>query len=284
MKLTTKLALAAVAVTVAVGAVSAGLLIRNDGGLAAPAPAAAQIVDEEGETSEDRLQEGGPTPAPVVQQAASTDAQTISVVGFGSVTAIPDLVDIRVGVTTIRDDAGDAVRANDELMMGVTEAIRALGVAETDVKTTQLNMWAERQYGPEGPTNVVRYNLTNVVLVRLRDVDMAGDLLSAATAAGANTIEGISYTIEDPSELQRRAREEAVDDARERAQHLASLLGATVGSVNQVVEINDASTVGVSIGERLGSGGGFGGGGGPSVSGGKIRVNSAVRVVFHIIE
>ncbi len=83
---------------------------------------------------------------------------------------------------------------------------------------------------------------------------------------------------------QRRARDEAVDDARERAQHLGSLLGVTVGSVKQVVEINDANAAGDSAAERLGSGEGIGGGAAPAVSVGEIRVNSGVRVVFHIIE
>ena len=83
---------------------------------------------------------------------------------------------------------------------------------------------------------------------------------------------------------QRRARDKAVDDARERAQHLGSLLGLTVGSVKQVVEINDASTAGDSASERLGAGGGFGGSAAAPVSVGQKRVNSGARVVFHIIE
>ena len=71
--------------------------------------------------------------------------------------------------------------------------------------------------------------------------------------------------------------------ARERAEHLASLLGVTVGAVNQVVEVSDKGVAGLPVMERLQAGGGFGAAA-PSVSGGEITVSSAVQVVFDIAE
>jgi uncharacterized protein YggE len=80
------------------------------------------------------------------------------------------------------------------------------------------------------------YRASNTVSVTIRDLTKIGDVLGAATSAGADQMYGIEFKIEDPSALEVSAREKAVADARERATRLAALSGVKLGRALSIVE------------------------------------------------
>ena len=131
-------------------------------------------------------------------EGASSEApRTLSVNGDGAASAAPDIADIELGVETIDADPTVAIDDNTTAMDSVIEALTDLDIDEDDIQTRSFNMWVEQIYDEDGPTGEFRYHVVNQIAVRVRDIDMTGDVLGAALAAGANNVRGISFGVED---------------------------------------------------------------------------------------
>jgi uncharacterized protein YggE len=163
--------------------------------------------------------------------------RTISVTGQGSVVVPPDTVVITLGVQTRGDAVGPAVAANNDAAERVIQAVSDLGVAPEDVQTTYFSIWTQPVYDEFGSvTDRVTYTVDNSVTVTLHDVATLGALLDATLAAGANSVQNLSYTVADPSAALAPARSDALADAQRQAEQLASESGVTLGPIQTIVE------------------------------------------------
>jgi uncharacterized protein YggE len=178
-------------------------------------------------------------PGPVIG-APATDpaAHTITVSASGKVTLIPDVARVHLGVTITRPTVKAARDAGAKAMTDIIAAIKALGVADADIQTTNLSLYP--QYGSGSAPKVVGYQISEQVQVTVRDLDKAGDVVDAATAKGATDVNGISFEIADPVKAQNEARGAAVVAARASAQAMAAAGNVTLGAV---VSITDATPV-----------------------------------------
>lgn len=173
--------------------------------------------------------------------AGSAVAQTpreIIVTGEGRVDVAPDLATVSAGVETQGDTAEAALAENARRMTAIIEAIVAAGIAREDVQTNQLGLFPiyREQEGGGWTTEVLGYTARNMVRVRVRDVARLGAALDAVAAAGANLIEGISFDVADRQPHLDSAREQAVADARAKAELLAGAAGVSVGEVLSIRE------------------------------------------------
>jgi len=207
--------------------------------------------------------------------------RTITVVGEGTVHIKPDIAQAVIGIETIGESVGTATDEASTTMAAIMAALKAEGIAEKDMQTTGYSVWADRHSGPEGRlTNEPTYRVTNQINVTIRDLDAIGDLLDAAIEAGANSIHGIRFSLDEQGDLQEQAREMAAADARAKAAELAGLHEAQVGEV-------------ISISEVVGSGGGYydsnfarmesasmGYGGSGPVSPGELELSLRLQVVY----
>ena len=172
-------------------------------------------------------------------EAASSEApRTLTVNGDGAASDAPDIADIELGVETIDEDPTVAIDDNTTAMDNVIEALTDLDIDEDDIQTRSFNMWVEQIYDEDGPTGEFRYHVVNQIAVRVRDIDMTGDVLGAALAAGANNVRGISFGVEDTQALEEAARDAAVDNAVAKAEQLAERLGVKVGSPRHIAEVS----------------------------------------------
>jgi uncharacterized protein YggE len=142
---------------------------------------------------------------------------------------------ITIGVETRDAEARTAAEQNDAQMAEVMNALLAKGVAEEDIQTADYSIQAEIDW-QDSKQRVIGYVVNNSVVVKLREVDEAGDVLDAVTAAGANNIYGIQFTFDDPSALREEARAEAMAEAQAKAQALAQLAGVGLGKPRQISE------------------------------------------------
>jgi uncharacterized protein len=154
--------------------------------------------------------------------------------GTGQAYLSPDIAYIYIGVHTEEDTAAEAVEANNAQTQQVIQALRDAGVAANDIRTTNFSIWPNQQYSPEGQPTGTRYVVDNSVFVTVRELDGLGDLLDAAIAAGANSINSIQFDVADKDEALVQAREEAVKDAREQAQQLADAAGMNLGEIQSI--------------------------------------------------
>ena len=144
---------------------------------------------------------------------------TITVSGSGKVTIVPDVARITLGVTINKPTVKAVREAGAKAMTDVIAAIKGLGVADADIKTTDISLYP--QYGNGSPQKIVGYQINEQVLVTVRDLDKAGDVVDAATAQGANAVNGISFESGDPVKAQDDARAAAVAAAKVSAQAMA---------------------------------------------------------------
>jgi uncharacterized protein YggE len=164
-----------------------------------------------------------------------TEPTGITVMAQGKATGKPDLAMITVGVETRNAEARAAAEENDDRMADVMAAILELGVAEEDIQTVDYSVRAEIDWDDD-ERRIIGYVVSNSVMLKLREVDKAGDVLDAVTAAGANNIYGIQFTFDDPAVLREEARAEAMAQARDKAEALAQLAGVGLGKPRYINE------------------------------------------------
>ncbi|HZD53460.1 MAG TPA: SIMPL domain-containing protein [Woeseiaceae bacterium] len=166
--------------------------------------------------------------------AGETPARSVSVTGQGEASGRPDLAEINAGVQTFADTVVEASRENQAVVDRIFAALEQQGIEQDDIQTANYSIWAEQDYprGGEGrKPRITGYRVSNIVHVKVRDIDRIGQVLAAVTDAGANSINGIQFSVEDTDALEARARRLAMADARARAESLASLAGVELGEV-----------------------------------------------------
>jgi len=205
----------------------------------------------------------------------------ITVVGTGEASGKPDLARVSAGVETFAETVGEAVIANDATMQKIISTLEELGIDEKDIQTANYNLWAEENYENRETIVIRGYRVSNVVRVTVRDIEQVSDVIGAVTEAGANSIHGVSFEVDDTDKLEEDARKAAVEDAKARAEALAESSGVKLGEVISVTEV-----VGSTPYQR-----GFGGGdfavaeemaAGPSISPGQLSFVMQVQVTFAI--
>ncbi len=172
-------------------------------------------------------------PRTIAAATTATPLRQITVVGQGKTVAVPDTAVVQLGVQTLADTAREALTQNNAAAEALLAKLRDLGVAERDIQTSNVNIWP--QYDRDG-TRVTGYQVSNTVTVKIRNIEQTGALLDQVVDAGANNISGISFTIDDPSALEQQARDQALRDARARAEAMAQATGAGVGEILYITE------------------------------------------------
>lgn len=175
------------------------------------------------------------------ENAAYYDTRsTVNVTGRGSVSLEPDIATLGFTVYAEASDPSKAQQKNAELMAAVLEVIRANGIAEEDIETGRLNIDEVYDYN-KSPARIVGYDVYHNVEIKVRDMDIVGSLISEAVAAGASSISGPEYSIEDDSEAYLQALSLAVASANEKAKAIASAAGTGVRLANLPVSISEYS-------------------------------------------
>lgn len=162
---------------------------------------------------------------------------TITVTGDGQVQAPPDLATVSLGVTTEGATAAEAMDANSKALAAVLERIKAAGIEDRDVQTSNLSLnpnW--QQPDVSQPARIVGYVASNQLTLRVRELAKLGGILDAAIGDGANTLNGISFGLDDPEPEMNKARVDAVQEAKARAQLLVTAAGAKLGRIVSMSE------------------------------------------------
>jgi uncharacterized protein len=174
-------------------------------------------------------------PAGAQTSAGVAGMRQITVQGHGEASGRPDTATVQIGVETEAATSAEALAQNNTQAQAIIQKLKDLGVAEQDIQTSNFSI--SPAYGEDG-RQVTGYRVSNMVTVTIRDLDAAGALLDQVVEAGANSVYGISFSVAEPTELLNQAREQAVADARARAEVLARAAG---GAVGQVLVVSDSA-------------------------------------------
>lgn len=209
--------------------------------------------------------------------AAQQPPRQITVQGAAQADAVPDLATVTAGVELRAETAAGALAANSAAMTAIFAAIDAAGIERRDVQTSQLGLspvFEEYREGSEAPPAVVAYEASNLVTVRVRAIDSLGGVIDALAKAGANRLQGVSFEVAEPKPHLERAREQAVADARARAELYARAAGVGLGPVVSIRESVDMPGPIMMRAEAASAA--------PPIAAGTVSLSAQVEIVYDI--
>ncbi|MBL3566670.1 SIMPL domain-containing protein [Rhodovulum sulfidophilum] len=173
----------------------------------------------------------------LVAPVAADAAPELRVTGTGSATAAPDMATLRLGVGHEADTAAEAMALVSDDLGRVMAELHAAGIEARDIQTSGLNLspvWGDRS--EDKRPRITGYSAANGVTVRVRELDGLGPLLDTVIGTGANTLDGLSFGLQEPGPVMDEARRAAVAEARRKAELFASASGQSLGSLVSLVE------------------------------------------------
>ncbi|MFN8483667.1 MAG: SIMPL domain-containing protein [Anaerolineae bacterium] len=189
-----------------------------------------------------------PTAAAAKPAGGAATAGSITVIGNGRAVATPDVARVTLGVNVTGDTVKAATAEANKNLAAIVAKLKSLGVSDRDIQTTQYNVYPTTDERPSpqpagaAPAATARppktvYHVQAAVTVTLRDLSAVGSIIDAALEAGANTVGGISFTVDNPAPVMDQARANAVANAKAQATQLAQLNGVTLGPPRQITEV-----------------------------------------------
>ena len=175
------------------------------------------------------------------QAAGNDNVSKIICNGEGKTTAAPDIVTITLGVETRNVNASAAAAENAKLMNSTINALLSAGLNKKDIQTSQYSLTTQPEDNPV-PASATKnktppvFVATNQVTAKMNVTENIGKVLDAATAAGSNSVMGISFDLRDPKPQMDKALANAVNDSRRKAEIMAATAGVKLGKILELSE------------------------------------------------
>ncbi len=171
----------------------------------------------------------GPIPFSI-SSVVTNKTDTFSVSGEGKVTMIPDIAVVNVGVTAQGATVTQVQKDINTKMNAITDGVKRQGVEAKDIKTSSYTISPTYDYSTS-TNRITGYQANANLTVKVRKIDSANAVIDAATAAGANEVGGITFDVDDKTKAENQAREEAVKDAKSKAEAAALAAGFKLGRI-----------------------------------------------------
>jgi uncharacterized protein YggE len=210
---------------------------------------------------------------------ATTQQNTITVVGSGTATGVPNVATVTIGVQATRPNVHDAVAASALDMYRLLGALHRQGVTDKDIQTSSISIYQQTNCCPQSVTG---YNSSNQLLVTIHHLANVSTIIEAAVTGVGNDIQlnGVNLSIADPSPLVKTARVLAMSDAGARAQVWAGLAHHHVGGIITLSELVTGPTPISCNGCGMG---GAGGGGGMPIQPGQTNLTVTITAVYELL-
>ncbi len=166
-------------------------------------------------------------PCTIVAQEVSAP-HTVRASGEATVTAKPDQAQISIGVVTDAHTAAEASAQNAQQTSAALTAVKNSLGGNGEVKTTGYSISPQYDYSTGHAPRLTGYQARNTVLVTVNDLSITGKIVDAATGAGANNIDGISFSLRDDSAVRAEALAQAAAKARSNGEAIAKALALHV--------------------------------------------------------
>ena len=209
-------------------------------------------------------------------------AETVTVSGEAKSVEKNQIASFTAGVDAVNDSKDNAVNEVNSKMEAIIKGAKSFGIAQGDIKTQNLNYYQnEEQYYDNGVSKSRKgqWRVSNSISITLRDVDKAGALADMLTSTGANNVYGPNFQFDDTSEFENSLFDQAIKNAKLKAETIAASSGRKLGKVISVNEGYGGGNIYPMIGSaKLEAGGG----GGSPVEVGSGTISKSVTVVFEL--
>ncbi len=216
--------------------------------------------------------------------AAQPSVPSITVTGDADVAATPDRAQVSLGAVVETRQAVDAQKQLAQVIRRILGEIKALGVTDEKIRTSGVSLTPvysqpkpRTDPEPEAP-RIVGYRATNSVRVYMDDLERVGTVIDAGIAAGANQLSSLSFQLKDDLAFRQKVLRLAAQEARVKAETIASALNLQLGEVLEVRE--DGAQTSYPVERRFAA---------PAAAGtpiqpGQIQVSAAVTIRFRLID
>jgi hypothetical protein len=174
-----------------------------------------------------------------ISVSVNSQIEGIWVSGTGKVTVTPDIATLQLGIeaqdVSVSEAQGKASEAMDKVMAAFTEK----GVAEKDIQTRSFRISQRARWDDVQQQEVIiGYRVTNQVVAKIRDMEKVSGIIDAVVIAGGNytRINGLNFSVDDPTVYYDEAREKAIADATRKAEQIAGLAGLKLGEPTFISE------------------------------------------------
>jgi uncharacterized protein YggE len=159
---------------------------------------------------------------------------TITVTGLGEVFSIPDTASFSFSVNEEGKTVKDAQDKASKKMNAIIEALGSMNIDDKDIKTTGYNSGPKYEwryeacpansYCPPGKNILVGYEVNQIITVKIREIDDAGNVLTKVGGLGATNISSLDFVVDDLDAVKAEARNLAIANAKEKAKALSKAL------------------------------------------------------------
>jgi hypothetical protein len=187
-------------------------------------------------------------PAINFNSTTQTAGQPFVVTGTGKATTAPDIAKVDFGIEQTGTDLKTVQNSVDQKSQSLVAQIKKLGIAASDIQTTSYQV--NPQYDYTAPVqNITGYDVSTNYEVTIRDFTKINDLIATATSNGANNISGVNFDLSDTlkNQTMQTAREQAVAEAKTKAEGLAKAAGITLGKIINVSEETPSNIMPLSL-------------------------------------
>lgn len=218
---------------------------------------------------------------------------TITVSGSGEAVAVPDIATLSFSVTKEAKTSTEAQKLATEISNKILEVVKTAGVNEKDIKTTNYSLYPKYDYTqtvcpaiypstcPSGREVLRGYEITQTFEVRIRDIEKVGQIVLGVTEAGATNINGPTFGVDKEDEVIAKARNEAIEEAKEKAELIADGLGVRL--VRIVAFNENESSFGVPMmNKAFGMGGADSVSSAPQIPTGESKYSRTVQITYEI--
>jgi len=210
------------------------------------------------------------------------EAHSISMTGEGKVTGIPDVANIQLGYSVEKKTVAAAQKDNTDKMNAMTLKLKKdFKLDAKDIQTA--NYYISPQYDWANNKQTLRgYLVSQNLDVKVRNMDMVSKIIEAAGAIGLNQVGNLVFAIDDPEKLREQARAKALEQAKQKAETLANVVGVKLG---KVIFFSESSTSDQPVPYYAKRALGIGGGGGavPLVEAGSNEIMIIATVEYEIL-
>lgn len=203
---------------------------------------------------------------------------TISVTGEGKIYTKPDIAFVNLSVVTEGKNIGDVQDKNTKKMNKVISFLKNFGIAEKDIKTTNYQIYPRYNYENRTIPQIIGYEITQTLEVKIRDLTKVGEILENSVDAGINQVSSLRFGVDKDEEVKAEARKLAIEDAKKKAEKLASQLGIKLVKISGFTEDTGYYPVPMYK-EAMGIGGG---GEAPNIQVGENEIIVNVILIYEI--
>lgn len=178
----------------------------------------------------------GPIPF-AVNSIQTTKSDVFHVDGIGKISQAPDSAHISFGVTKTATTVADAQNQTNSAISSILDSLKKLGIAEKDMQTTNYSVSPNYNF-QAGNQTITGYTVTQQINLKLSPIEKVNQALDTITKNGANLVGQVSFGFSDElqKKLEDKARQMAVQDAKDKAQSLANASGIHLGQIIDVTE------------------------------------------------